>query len=132
MIHSSGKQQYEHNGIEINKSIVVEDFDQWTARIPSVLELPLDLREYQNRAVWIEGPSEDAWSRQYELFHHKRKVKHSEEYCPATLRHDKATSLDIKQDPERMIANWLILFGQEIILDNYIFSNARNGDCRKG
>jgi hypothetical protein len=112
---------HERNGIKICASIAVEDFGLWKAYIPSVHQLPTDLRHMQNRALWIQCPSQDAWLKKLTLYHEKRKSSNID--CSATQRADAATELQIKKAPDRQVANHLLLFPDDIVFDNLIFSN---------
>jgi hypothetical protein len=101
---------YTRNGFHIRVPIAPPDFDKWEAFIPN--QYPA----LQNRVVQVKGPSQSFWIRSTDRYHKKFN-------CDATEQAHAATELEIAADQSRQLSYWLLVFPENITLDNQIFSD---------
>jgi hypothetical protein len=100
---------YTRSGFHIWTQTAVQDLDLWEATVYT------SDPNLQNRAILIKGPSRCWWFSQAGKYH-------SDLSCLATKKAHSATVGDIEQDTERHSAYWLLVFPENIVLDNVIFS----------
>jgi hypothetical protein len=97
-----------YNGFHISVETGVPDYDKYDASIPS------NNPELTNRVVQVKGPSQSSWTRSEE---HPKMIT-----CVATRQAHEAAQLEIKSDPHRQFSHWLLIFPEQVALDNKTFS----------
>ena len=105
-----------HNGFNIRMAIAPPDMDNWKASIPSLKEFP-KLASVLGRVIVVKGPSRSYWLTDAAMYHRKGVP------CQVTKSAHESADTEIKEDPIRQTAFFLIVFQKGIILDNYIFSS---------
>ena len=105
-----------HNAFHICKIIPFLDQDMWKATIPETL--PSDLALFYHRSILITGASRNFWFRTNEHYHLGN-------FCKATATAHSATQVEIDGDVSkaRESAHWLLLFPENVVLDNSVFSS---------
>jgi hypothetical protein len=101
---------YTRNGFYIRLPVAPVDFDQWEASIPT------HYPTLQQRVVQVKGPSRSFWIRSTEWYH--KKIS-----CTAMQHVHAATKLEIDANDFCQVSYWLLVFPENITLDNQIFSN---------
>jgi hypothetical protein len=117
MIHTRGTgKEYMHDGYHIRRTVAVLDFALWEATIPVWGSYP---PEFEDQVVLIKGPSRDHWINDTTAYHSTKKVQ-----CDSTKTAHQATQMAIETNENRRgFCYTLLLFGENVKLDNNIFSD---------
>ena len=105
------REKHLRSGFHISVDSGVPDYDKFDASIPPI---PTDYPEWINRVVQVKGPSQSSWIRST--------VYLKSIACVATQQAHEATQLEIESDPDRQFSHWLLVFPENIALDNKTFS----------
>jgi hypothetical protein len=103
---------YSRNGFHIRRTVAVPDHNYWEATIPQGFPSRLS-----KRLILVRGPSQDYFQRSAYQYHETMK-----ESCNATKICHSATQLAIEEDNERQWKYYLLVFPNDTILDNQVFS----------
>ena len=96
---------------------------KWTATIPR--KLPRHLRQYQERIVWIEGPSHNFWLTNPEIYFEKVD-------CDATkTAHLKSNAKMEQIGTDDLTTHYALLFPKGTLLVNRAFSGDAQGTVEK-
>ena len=108
-LHGIEYRNYKRDAIHIRHSTVVSTEQDWDAVIP--FKYPT----LSHRSVLIRGPSQDFWHQSAERYHQLN-------FCQATKTVHETHETDLRNNPERKISHWLIVFPEGIEWENHVFS----------
>ena len=91
------------------------DHTSWTATIPNP---NLYHPELLHRLIMVKGPSQNAWFKDNDVYHGTGMVN-----CWATKKAHNKTLQAIKNDPARQVVYYLLVFPEEIVLNNLVFGS---------
>jgi hypothetical protein len=101
---------YSRSGFHIRTEVGLEDPDLWSAAM-------YQEAGYTNRAVLVKGPSSSCWYGNVEQYH-----RHA--FCTETqVAHASTVSKLAYDKNDRRDQYWLLVFKEDVVLDNVIFSN---------
>lgn len=101
---------FERDGFIIRRATAPGTEDDWQAFLP--------LQRYPslaNRAILIQGPSQDYW-------HQKASRYHQISFCATSKTAHQKLETALDKHPDRKVGHWLLVFGGGIVLENHVFS----------
>lgn len=102
---------YIHRVLHIRKTTTQGMEDEWSAYIPRN-----DYPTLASHAVMIRGPSQELWHRRPDLYH-------EEHFCDQTFLAHQSQQAEMAMDKKRLHSYCLMVFPEDIELENYIISH---------
>ena len=105
---------YDRAAFVIRKVVALPQNDEWTAIVPHKRFPSL-----ASRSILIRGPSQDFWHESAERYH----ANTANIDCENTKKVHTALETAISKDENRKYSYWLVVFPEDVVLENYVFSD---------
>ena len=105
---------YDRAAFVIRKAVALPQNDDWTAIVPHKRFPTL-----ASRSILIRGPSQDFWHASAERYH----ANNQNINCENTKIVHTALETAISKNENRKYSYWLVVFPEDIVLENYVFSD---------
>ena len=112
-VNNMKKGKFERHGFHIRMPVAALDYNKFSVTVPEFGAYSL---EFKRRLLAVKGPSQNAWYKDYKLYHQTNA-------CASTLKAHKKTTINIGKDFERQLTHWLLVFPPPISLSNQVFSD---------
>jgi hypothetical protein len=100
---------YTRSGFHIRTQASIKDINIWSASM-------YQESGYENRAVLVKGPSRSHWLNNVDDYHRRTG------FCNETKETHLSTVSKIATNEDRQVKFWLLIFNEDVTLDNVIFS----------